>query len=253
MIALNAEEVKESMFTTMKQNSILPIIQELPTIELAQKLDELNQNLDVKDIISITKFGSEGRKKLADLSAKIADTKENKELGDTGEVLTQASLAISDFESTGKPTNVITRFFKKIKDEGIMFKTRYDTANDVIAKVDVQLDEFAKHLEDNMVDLQSLRDECLKSAENMELYRLACVQKLQEEQVTLSSMKSSNSRLPHEISIQEGNVSALEKKEIDLKKNIYAALKQTIKAQLLLKNAFDEETKIIDQRENMLN
>lgn len=172
--------MKEAIETTVIEQietpaEVMPEEQEMVT----KAANELN----VKDRTSVIYFGSGAQEKLDEISNRMIDGVQNKDLGKAGESLNKIVAAIRGFDLDELNPNKKLAWWKKIfggTEPMVKFIQGYEEVRDQIDMTTNELERHKSQLMTDIVSLDKLYEANLEYFRNLELYIQAGEQKLKE-------------------------------------------------------------------------
>ncbi|MEA3455082.1 MAG: toxic anion resistance protein [Campylobacterota bacterium] len=173
-------QMKEAIETTVIEQietpaEVMPEEQEMVT----KAANELN----VKDRTSVIYFGSGAQEKLDEISNRMIDGVQNKDLGKAGESLNKIVAAIRGFDLDELNPNKKLAWWKKIfggTEPMVKFIQGYEEVRDQIDMTTNELERHKSQLMTDIVSLDKLYEANLEYFRNLELYIQAGEQKLKE-------------------------------------------------------------------------
>ncbi len=148
-----------------------------------QELDSALQELDVKDRNSIIYFGSAAQEKLEDISNRMIDGVQNKDIGAAGGALNSMVVAIRGFDTDELDPNTKLSWWQKLFGATtplVKFLQRYEEVRDQIDLISNDLEAHKSTLMSDIVSLDKLYDANLEFFRSLEIYIKAGEQKLEE-------------------------------------------------------------------------
>ncbi len=152
------------------------ILNEEEKLAVAQFADQI----DVRNTQAIMEYGAGVQKRMADFSQETLNTVRAKDLGKIGDLLTQVSVQVKEFDNELQPKSGFLGMFKKAKVKLSAVKAKYD-------KTEVTLNEICNNLEDHQTTLlkdvqvlDQMYDLNLQSYKEITMYILAGKKHLEE-------------------------------------------------------------------------
>jgi len=173
-------KVKEMVETTVEQNEA-----EVPAVlpEEQSKLEEAKGKLDINDRNSVIYFGTEAQEKLDEISNRMIDGVQNKDIGAAGDSLNQIVASIRGFDLDELNPNKAVPWYKKLfgaPSPLVAFLQGYEEVRDQIDMVANDLEKHKSTLMKDVVSLDKLYEANLEYFRGLELYIKAGEEKLQE-------------------------------------------------------------------------
>jgi len=163
----------------VKQDSQVPEVMEEEVTALQDALAEL----DIEDRKSIIYFGSSAQEKLDDISNRMIDGVQNKEIGAAGDALNKMVASIRGFDMDEFNPNKKYPWWKKLFGAAsplIDFVQEYEHVRDQIDLISNDLEKHKSTLMTDIVSLDKLYDANLDYFRKLELYIKAGETKLEE-------------------------------------------------------------------------
>ncbi|WP_294956654.1 toxic anion resistance protein [Sulfurovum sp.] len=174
------EQVRERV-----ENSIEKHEAEVPEVlpEEHSQLQEAIDRLDVKNRNSIIYFGTETQEKLDEISNRMIDGVQNKDIGAAGESLSKLVGAIRGFDIDELNPNKSLPWYKKLLGAPsplVAFLQSYEAVRDQIDMISNALEKHKSRLMKDVVSLDKLYEANLEYFRGLELYIKAGEEKLKE-------------------------------------------------------------------------
>ena len=173
-------QTKEAVETAIVNHEENPI-EVMP--EEKEKVDKAAKELNVKDRTSVIYFGSSAQEKLDEISNRMIEGVQNKDLGKAGESLNRIVAAIRGFNLDELNPNRKLPWWKKIfggTEPMVKFLQGYEEVRDQIDMTTNELERHKSQLMTDVVSLDKLYEANLEYFRNLELYIQAGEQKLKE-------------------------------------------------------------------------
>ena len=173
-------KTKEILETAIEQKT--EIVPEVMEEEVTALQDALNE-LDVNDRKSIIYFGSSAQEKLDDISNRMIDGVQNKDVGAAGAALNEMVASIRGFDMDEFNPNKKLAWWQSLLGMSkplVKFIQEYETVRDQIDKISNSLEKHKSQLMTDIVSLDKLYDANLEYFRNLELYIKAGETKLEE-------------------------------------------------------------------------
>ncbi len=172
-----AKEIIETAI--MQQSEEVPEIMQHETTALQDALNEL----DITDRKSIIYFGSSAQEKLDDISNRMIDGVQNKDIGAAGAALNEMVASIRGFDMDEFNPNRKLAWWQSlfgVTKPLVKFIQEYETVRDQIDNISNSLEKHKSQLMTDIVSLDKLYDANLDYFRNLELYIKAGETKLEE-------------------------------------------------------------------------
>lgn len=139
-----------------------------------QLVEQLRGTLDVSSRDSISQFGIGAQREAADFADKILAATKNKEMGDTGSLLTDVLEKAKGLDpSTLGKQGFLSRLFGGMKSEISRFKARYETVAGQIESIGLALEKRQDTLRRDVVMLDGLHANTIQSIQHLHAYVIA--------------------------------------------------------------------------------
>ena len=171
---------KEMIETTIEKKS--EMVPEVMESEVTALQDALNE-LDINDRKSIIYFGSSAQEKLDDISNRMIDGVQNKDVGAAGAALNEMVASIRGFDMDEFNPNKKLAWWQSlfgVTKPLLKFIQEYETVRDQIDNISNSLEKHKSQLMTDIVSLDKLYDANLDYFRNLELYIKAGETKLEE-------------------------------------------------------------------------
>jgi len=175
----------ETKVKDMVEHTIEKHEAEIPEVlpEEDAQLQEVIKKLDLKDRNSVIYFGTEAQEKLDEISNRMIDGVQNKDIGAAGESLNKIVAAIRGFDIDELNPNNSLPFWKKLfgaPSPMVKFLQGYEEVRDQIDTVSNDLEKHKSQLMKDVVSLDKLYEANLEYFRGLELYIKAGEEKLKE-------------------------------------------------------------------------
>jgi len=173
-------KIKEMIESTVEKNE-----EEVPAVlpEEEIKLQKAMDTLDLNDRNSVIYFGTEAQEKLDDISNRMIDGVQNKDIGAAGDSLNEIVASIRGFDIDELNPNKTVPWYKKLfgaPDALVGFLQGYEKVRDQIDMVANDLEKHKSTLMKDVVSLDKLYEANLDYFRGLELYIKAGEEKLKE-------------------------------------------------------------------------
>jgi len=173
-------KTKEIIETAIeKRSQQVPEVQEHEVTALQDALSEL----DIHDRKSIIYFGSSAQEKLDEISNRMIDGVQNKDIGAAGAALNEMVASIRGFDMDEFNPNRKLAWWQKlfgVTKPLVKFIQEYETVRDQIDNISNSLEKHKSQLMTDIVSLDKLYDANLDYFRKLELYIKAGETKLEE-------------------------------------------------------------------------
>ncbi len=137
------------------------------------------EQIDVTDSTVILQYGSAAQKKLASFSENALGNVRTKDLGETGQMITDLVTELKGFD-TDEDEGGIFGFFKKAANKISSLKTKYDKAEVNVDKISGMLENHQVQLLKDIAMLDQLYERNLLNFKEITMYILAGKRKLEQ-------------------------------------------------------------------------
>ena len=173
-------EVKEMIESSVEKHEA-----EVPEVlpEENAKLQEAMNKLDLSDRNSVIYFGTEAQEKLDEISNRMIDGVQNKDIGAAGDSLNQIVASIRGFDIDELNPNKTVPWYKKLfgaPSPLVEFLQGYEEVRDQIDMVANDLEKHKSTLMKDVISLDKLYEANLEYFRGLELYIKAGEEKLKE-------------------------------------------------------------------------
>ncbi|CAA6801864.1 MAG: Tellurite resistance protein [uncultured Sulfurovum sp.] len=196
-------KTKEMIEVTIEeQTSQVPEIQENEVTALQDALNEL----DINDRNSIIYFGSSAQEELDDISNRMIDGVQNKDMGAAGAALNEMVASIRGFDMDKFNPNIKLAWYQKLFGATkplVKFIQEYETVRDQIDHISNSLEKHKTQLMTDVVSLDKLYEANLEYFRKLELYIKAGETKLEELEETILPEYAAKAQDKEMMAIQE--------------------------------------------------
>ena len=153
-------------------------------------VEEFSEKIDLHDSGIILQYGAASQKKIADFSDNVLEGVRTKDLGQTGEMITDLVAELQGF-SVEEEEKGFLGLFKKAGSQVSRLKTRYEKAEVSIDRIVGELEGHQNQLMTDIVMLDKMYEANLHYFKELSMYLLAGKKKLEKERtVTLVEMQN---------------------------------------------------------------
>ncbi len=146
--------------------------------EELKAIDEFAEKIDITNTNMVLQYGSAAQKKLADFSDTALNNVRTKDLGATGEMLSNLILQLKGFDATNEKG--LKGLFKKTTNSIAALKARYDKAEANVDKITEMLEDHQITLLKDIAVLDQMYEKNLINYKELTMYILAGKKKLQQ-------------------------------------------------------------------------
>lgn len=145
---------------------------------------EFAEKIDLRDSAVVLQYGAACQKKIAAFSDNALEGIRTKDLGQTGEMITDLVTKLRGFSAVEEERRGFLGLFKKAGDRAVQLKAKYDDAEVNIDRIVGELEGHQNRLLTDIVMLDKLYDANLSYFKELSMYIMAGRQKLAEERTT---------------------------------------------------------------------
>ena len=138
------EEEKKVEMPEILQNSYSE--EDILTEEQKKQVDEFVKQIDLTQSNVVLQYGSAAQRKIANFSDNTLQSVKTKDLGETGEMLSDLIVELKGFDAIETEQKGIAAFFKKQSNKASALKSKYDAA-------EKNVDRIVHSLEDHQIQL----------------------------------------------------------------------------------------------------
>ena len=154
------------------------------TEEETKMVAEFAEKIDLRDSAVVLQYGAACQKKIAAFSDNALEGIRTKDLGQTGEMITDLVTKLRGFSAVEEERRGFFGLFKKAGDRAVQLKAKYDDAEVNIDRIVGELEGHQNRLLTDIVMLDKLYDANLSYFKELSMYIMAGRQKLAEERTT---------------------------------------------------------------------
>lgn len=186
----------------MDQSALQPAVPETKDIEAGyleqvqltederKMVDEFSQKIDIADSAIVLQYGVACQKKIAEFSDTALEGVKTKDLGQTGDMITDLVTELKGFSVDAEDDGGFFGLFKKAGNKFTKLKARYDHAEVNIERIAGELEGHQNQLLVDIVMLDKMYEANLSYFKELTMYIMAGKQKLAHERsVTLVQMQ----------------------------------------------------------------
>ena len=156
-------------------------VEDTPLSPEEQKMvNDFAEKIDITNSQMVLQYGAASQKKLSDFSETALSRVKTKDMGETGELITNLISELQGFDATTEQPKGIFGFFKKTSNSIEQLKTRYDSADKNVERIKAQLEDHQVTLMKDITMLDKMYELNLVSFKELTMYILAGKKKLAE-------------------------------------------------------------------------
>ena len=173
--AADEKVIAESKIATPVQ------VEDTPLSPEEQKMvNDFAEKIDITNSQMVLQYGAASQKKLSDFSETALSRVKTKDMGETGELITNLISELQGFDATTEQPKGIFGFFKKTSNSIEQLKTRYDSADKNVERIKAQLEDHQVTLMKDITMLDKMYELNLVYFKELTMYILAGKKKLAE-------------------------------------------------------------------------
>ena len=156
-------------------------VEDTPLSTEEQKMvNDFAEKIDITNSQMVLQYGAASQKKLSDFSETALSRVKTKDMGETGELITNLISELQGFDATTEQPKGIFGFFKKTSNSIEQLKTRYDSADKNVERIKAQLEDHQVTLMKDITMLDKMYELNLVYFKELTMYILAGKKKLAE-------------------------------------------------------------------------
>lgn len=163
------------------------VAETVPAVHLTEEetkmVADFAEKIDLRDSAIVLQYGAACQKKIAAFSDNALEGIRTKDLGQTGEMITDLVTKLRGFSAVEERRGFLG-LFKKAGDRAVQLKAKYDDAEVNIDRIVTELEGHQNRLLTDIVMLDKLYDANLSYFKELSMYIMAGRQKLAEERAT---------------------------------------------------------------------
>ena len=148
--------------------------------EERKMVNDFAEKIDITNSQMVLQYGAASQKKLSDFSETALSRVKTKDMGETGELITNLISELQGFDATTEQPKGIFGFFKKTANSIEQLKTRYDSADKNVERIRAQLEDHQVTLMKDITMLDKMYELNLVYFKELTMYILAGKKKLAE-------------------------------------------------------------------------
>ena len=148
--------------------------------EERKMVNDFAEKIDITNSQMVLQYGAASQKKLSDFSETVLSRVKTKDMGETGELITNLISELQGFDAATEQPKGIFGFFKKTSNSIEQLKTRYDSADKNVERIKAQLEDHQVTLMKDITMLDKMYELNLVYFKELTMYILAGKKKLAE-------------------------------------------------------------------------
>ena len=177
-------------------------VEDTPLSPEEQKMvNDFAEKIDITNSQMVLQYGAASQKKLSDFSETALSRVKTKDMGETGELITNLISELQGFDATTEQPKGIFGFFKKTSNSIEQLKTRYDSADKNVERIKAQLEDHQVTLMKDITMLDKMYELNLVYFKELTMYILAGKKKLAEvraNELKAAQEKAQRTQLPED-------------------------------------------------------
>ena len=177
-------------------------VEDTPLSPEEQKMvNDFAEKIDITNSQMVLQYGAASQKKLSDFSETALSRVKTKDMGETGELITNLISELQGFDATTEQPKGIFGFFKKTSNSIEQLKTRYDSADKNVERIKAQLEDHQVTLMKDITMLDKMYELNLVYFKELTMYILAGKKKLAEvraNDLKVAQEKAQRTQLPED-------------------------------------------------------
>lgn len=169
--------------------------------EERKMVNDFAEKIDITNSQMVLQYGAASQKKLSDFSETALSRVKTKDMGETGELITNLISELQGFDATTEQPKGIFGFFKKTSNSIEQLKTRYDSADKNVERIKAQLEDHQVTLMKDITMLDKMYELNLVYFKELTMYILAGKKKLAEvraNDLKVAQEKAQRTQLPED-------------------------------------------------------
>ena len=148
-----------------------------------KQVDDFSRQIDITNTTAVLNYGTGTQKKLADFSEKTLESVRTKDLGETGEMVSNLILQLKNFEVDDNEKGILG-FFHKAQNKAAALQTRYAKVETNVTTITNELEKHQITLMKDATMLDKMYDMNLTYFKELTMYILAGKKRLAEIRAT---------------------------------------------------------------------
>src|SRR5215467_2936990 len=143
----------------------------VPSLANSAKVAAIKSGINIQDTAQITAFGENAQREVAGFADKILSQTKNRELGDTGVLLSDIISKAKGLDPMSlQKQDFITRLFGGIRRQIMRFQSKFQTVAAQIDRITVELEKRIDILRRDVTMLDGLHDQTRDSISGLDAY-----------------------------------------------------------------------------------
>ena len=177
---LNVPAADEKVIAESKKATPVQVEDTPLSPEERKMVNDFAEKIDITNSQMVLQYGAASQKKLSDFSETALSRVKTKDMGETGELITNLISELQGFDATTEQPKGIFGFFKKTANSIEQLKTRYDSADKNVERIKAQLEDHQVTLMKDITMLDKMYELNLVYFKELTMYILAGKKKLAE-------------------------------------------------------------------------
>ena len=141
--------------------------------EERKMVNDFAEKIDITNSQMVLQYGAASQKKLSDFSETALSRVKTKDMGETGELITNLISELQGFDASTEQPKGIFGFFKKTANSIEQLKTRYDSADKNVERIKAQLEDHQVTLMKDITMLDKMYELNLVYFKELTMYIIA--------------------------------------------------------------------------------
>ena len=177
-------------------------VEDTPLSPEEQKMvNDFAEKIDLTNSQMVLQYGAASQKKLSDFSETALSRVKTKDMGETGELITNLISELQGFDASTEQPKGIFGFFKKTSNSIEQLKTRYDSADKNVERIKAKLEDHQVVLMKDIAMLDKMYEYNLVYFKELTMYILAGKKKLADvraNELKAAQEKAQRTQLPED-------------------------------------------------------
>lgn len=165
----NEPKKNETNATSITTEQILTQVENL-TDEEQKQIEEFAEKIDLHKSEIVTNYGATIQKQSAAIATKTLQDVKTKNTGEVSELLVEMVVAMDGIEGGNDHSGFLSNFFKKIKASAKSIRTRNESAEKTLERIEKQLEGHKLNLQKDIAMLDALYEENWQTFKALTMY-----------------------------------------------------------------------------------
>lgn len=154
--------------------------EDILTVEERKQVEDFVKQIDITQSNVVLQYGSAAQKKIASFSDSTLQSVKTKDLGETGDMLSDLIVELKGFDALEEQEKGLAGFFKRQSNKAQGLKAKYESAEKNVDKIVHSLEDHQIQLMKDIELLDQLYEKNMVNYKELTMYILAGKQKLKE-------------------------------------------------------------------------